>query len=120
MEIKGKLDLDMNRTLVDVTKYQSMISALMYITSSRPDIVHSTCLCLWYTKDFGFELNGFSDADYVGCQDSFKSTSGGTQFLGKKLVRWSLKKQDYTSLSIAKAKYVSLSACCVQDLWIRT
>ncbi|GKC58661.1 hypothetical protein Tco_1086259 [Tanacetum coccineum] len=40
---------------------------------------------LWYTKDSGFELTGFLDADYAGCKDTFKSTSGGTQFLGKKL-----------------------------------
>ncbi|GKA28709.1 retrovirus-related pol polyprotein from transposon TNT 1-94 [Tanacetum coccineum] len=41
---------------------------------------------LWYTKDSGFELTGFSDADYAGCKDTFKSTSGGAQFLGKKLL----------------------------------
>ncbi|GJU81795.1 hypothetical protein Tco_1284160 [Tanacetum coccineum] len=75
---------------------------------------------LWYTKDSGFELTGFSNANYAGCKDTFKSTSGGTQFLGKKLVTWSSKKQDCTSLSIAKAEYVSLSACCAQVLWIRT
>nr|GEU58729.1 retrovirus-related Pol polyprotein from transposon TNT 1-94 [Tanacetum cinerariifolium] len=65
---------------------------------------------LWYTKDFGFELTGFSDVDYAGY--TFKSTSGGAQFLGEKLVSWSSKKQDCTVLSIAEAKYVSLSACC--------
>ncbi|GJW42694.1 retrovirus-related pol polyprotein from transposon TNT 1-94 [Tanacetum coccineum] len=115
MEIKDKLDLDQNRTLVDATKYCSMIGALMYLTSSRPDIVHATCLCaryqakptekhlkevkrifrylrgtvnmgLWYTKDSGFELTGFSDADYAGCKDTFKNTSSGTQFLGEKLL----------------------------------
>nr|GFB79905.1 copia protein [Tanacetum cinerariifolium] len=48
MEIKDKLDLDQNGTLVDATKYHSMIGALMYPTSSRPDIVHATCLCAWY------------------------------------------------------------------------
>nr|GFD06312.1 hypothetical protein [Tanacetum cinerariifolium] len=142
MEIKDKLDLDQNGTLVDATKYRSMIGALMYLTSSRPDIVDATCLCaryqakptekhlkdvkrifhylrgtvntgLWYTKDSGFELTGFSDADYAGCKDSFKSTSGGAQFLGEKLVSWSSKIQDYT-LSTAEAEYVSLSACCTQ------
>nr|GFC84040.1 hypothetical protein [Tanacetum cinerariifolium] len=41
---------------------------------------------LWYTKDSGFELTGFSDADYVGCKVTFKSTFGGAQFLGKKLL----------------------------------
>nr|GEZ38482.1 hypothetical protein [Tanacetum cinerariifolium] len=117
MEIKDKLDLDQNGTPVDATKYHSMIGALMYLTSSRPDIVHATCLCaryqakpiekhlkevkrifrylygtvnmgLWYTKDSGFELTGFSDTDYMGCKDTFKSTSGGAQFLGEKLVLW--------------------------------
>nr|GEW68425.1 retrovirus-related Pol polyprotein from transposon TNT 1-94 [Tanacetum cinerariifolium] len=75
---------------------------------------------LWYTKDSGFKLTGFLDADYAGCKDTFKSTSGGAQFLGEKLVSWSLKKQDYTALSTAKAEYVSLSACCAQVLWMRT
>ncbi|GJV16385.1 retrovirus-related pol polyprotein from transposon TNT 1-94 [Tanacetum coccineum] len=122
MEIKDKLDLDQNRTLVDATKYRSMIGALMYLTSSRPDIVHATCLCaryqakttekhlkevkrifhylwgtinmgLWFMKDSGFELTGFSDADYAGyC----------------------------TALSTAEAEYVSLSACCAQVIWMRT
>nr|GEZ18610.1 Gag-Pol polyprotein [Tanacetum cinerariifolium] len=106
----------------------------------RPGIVHATCLCaryqakptekhlkevkrifrylqgtvntgLWYTKDSGFELTGFSDADYAGCKDTFKSTSGGAQFLGEKLVSWSSKKQDCTALSTAKAEYVSLLLC---------
>nr|GEX01761.1 hypothetical protein [Tanacetum cinerariifolium] len=123
MEIKDKLDPDQNGTPVDATKYHSMIGALMYLTSSRPDIVHATCLCaryqakptekhlkevkrifrylwgtvntgLWYTKDSGFELTGFSDADYAGCSDTFNSTS--------------------------EAEYVSLSACCAQVLWMRT
>nr|GEX97850.1 retrovirus-related Pol polyprotein from transposon TNT 1-94 [Tanacetum cinerariifolium] len=59
------------------------------------------------------------DADYAGCKDTFKSTSGGAQFLAEKLVSWSSKKQDCTSLSTAEAKYVSLSACCAQVLWMR-
>ncbi|GKF05294.1 hypothetical protein Tco_0035962 [Tanacetum coccineum] len=53
---------------------------------------------------------GFLDADYAGCKDTFKSTSRGAHFLGEKLVSWSLKKQDCTALSTAKAKYASLSA----------
>nr|GEZ20459.1 retrotransposon protein, putative, unclassified [Tanacetum cinerariifolium] len=74
MEIKDKLDLDQNGTPLDATKYRSMIGVLMYLTSSRPDIVHATC-------DSGFELTGFLDADYAGCKDTFKSTSSGAQFL---------------------------------------
>ncbi|GKC30383.1 retrovirus-related pol polyprotein from transposon TNT 1-94 [Tanacetum coccineum] len=105
----------------------------------RPDIVHASCLCaryqakttekhlkevkrifcylrgtvnmgLWYMKDSCFELIGFSYVDHAGCQDSFKSTSGETQFLCEKLVSWSSKKQDCTSLSTAEVEYVSLSA----------
>nr|GEX99181.1 Gag-Pol polyprotein [Tanacetum cinerariifolium] len=70
--------------------------------------------------DYGFELTGFLDADYAGCKDTFKSTSGEAQFLGEKLVSWSSKKQDCTALSTTKAEYVSLSACCAQVLWMRT
>nr|GFB70477.1 hypothetical protein [Tanacetum cinerariifolium] len=69
-------DLDQNGTPVDATKYRSMIGALMYLTYNRPDIVHATCLCARY-QDSGFELTGFSDADYAGCKDTFKSTSSG-------------------------------------------
>ncbi|GJT60910.1 retrovirus-related pol polyprotein from transposon TNT 1-94 [Tanacetum coccineum] len=100
MEIKDKLDLDQHGSPVDATKYCSMIGSLMYLTSSRLDIVHATCLCA-----------RVSDADYAGCKDTFKSTSGGAQFLGEKLVSWSSKKQDCTALSTMEAEYVSLSAC---------
>ncbi|GKE18511.1 retrovirus-related pol polyprotein from transposon TNT 1-94, partial [Tanacetum coccineum] len=129
MEIKDKLDLDQNGSPVDATKYRSMIGALMYLTSSRPDIVHATCLCARYQakptekhlkEDSSFKLTRFSNADYTGCKDTFKSTSGGAQFLGKKLVSWSSKKQDCTTLSTAEAEYVSLSTCCAQVLWMRT
>ncbi|GJV39210.1 uncharacterized mitochondrial protein-like protein [Tanacetum coccineum] len=48
IETKNKLDLDKNEIVIDATKYQSMIDALMYLTSSRPDIIHATCLCARY------------------------------------------------------------------------
>ncbi|GKC83582.1 hypothetical protein Tco_1139299 [Tanacetum coccineum] len=75
---------------------------------------------LWYSKDFGFVLIAYADADHAGCNDDCKSTSGGIQFLGDKLVSWSSKKQDYTAMSSAKAEYVSLFACCAQVIWMRT
>nr|GEZ41390.1 hypothetical protein [Tanacetum cinerariifolium] len=53
-------------------------------THPRPDIVHATCLCARY-QDSGFKLTGFSDANYAGCKDTFKSTFGRAQFLGEKL-----------------------------------
>ncbi|GKE21853.1 retrovirus-related pol polyprotein from transposon TNT 1-94 [Tanacetum coccineum] len=98
IEIKDKLDIDKNGTLVDATN------------------IGTVNMGLWYTKDSGFELTRFSDADYAGCKDTFKSTSSGTQFLGEKLVGWSSKKQDCIALSTAKAGYVSLSACYAQVL----
>ncbi|GJU30401.1 hypothetical protein Tco_1173990 [Tanacetum coccineum] len=75
---------------------------------------------LWYSKDSGFELIADADADHAGCNDDCKSTSGGIQFLGEKLVSWSSKKQDCTTMSSAEAEYVSLSACCAQVIWMRT
>ncbi|GKE73084.1 hypothetical protein Tco_1535125, partial [Tanacetum coccineum] len=76
---------------------------------------------LWYLKDTGFELTAFLDSDHAGCLDKRKITSGGIQFLGgDKLVSWSSKKQDYTSMSSAEAEYASLSAYCAQVLWLRT
>nr|GEZ93384.1 retrovirus-related Pol polyprotein from transposon TNT 1-94 [Tanacetum cinerariifolium] len=134
------LDADLNGTPVDQMKYRSKVGALMYLTASRPDIMHATCYCaryqpqptekhltavkrifqylkdtiymgLWYPKDTGFELTAFSYSDHAGCLDSHKSTSGGIQFLGgDKLVNWSSKKQDSTSMSSVEAEYVSLSA----------
>nr|GFB20791.1 retrovirus-related Pol polyprotein from transposon TNT 1-94 [Tanacetum cinerariifolium] len=134
------LDADLSGTPVDQTKYQSMVRALMYVTASRPDIVHSTCYCaryqakptekhltavkwifrylkdtihmgLWFPKDTSFELTAFLDTNHAGCLNLRKSTSGGIQFLGgDKLVSWSSKKQDCTSMSSTEAEYVSLSA----------
>nr|GEY80811.1 retrovirus-related Pol polyprotein from transposon TNT 1-94 [Tanacetum cinerariifolium] len=144
------LDADLSGTPIDQTKYRNMVGALMYLTASRPDIMHATCYCaryqakltkknltavkrifrylkdtihmgLWYPKDIGFEQTAFLNSDHAGCLDSRKSTSGGIQFLGgDKLVSWSSKKQDCTLMSSPEAEYVSLSACCAQVLWMRT
>ncbi|GJS83785.1 putative ribonuclease H-like domain-containing protein [Tanacetum coccineum] len=59
------------------------------------------------------------DADHAGCLDTRKSTSGGIQFLGDKLVSWMSKKQDCTAMSSAEAEYVALSASCAQVMWMR-
>ncbi|GJU72033.1 hypothetical protein Tco_1263438 [Tanacetum coccineum] len=75
---------------------------------------------LWYPKGSSFELTAFSDADHAGCVDTRKSTSGGIQFLGDKLVSWMSKKQDCTAMSSAEAEYVALSASCAQVMWMRT
>ncbi|GJW54248.1 hypothetical protein Tco_0098333 [Tanacetum coccineum] len=149
MAMKPKLDAELSRKLVDQTDYRSKIMSLMYLTSSRPDIVKAVCYCaryqarptekhlkevkrifqylrgtinmgLWYPKDSGFELIAFLDADHARCIDTRKSTSGGIQFLGDKLVSWMSKKQDCTAMSLAKAEYMALSASCAQVMRMRT
>nr|GEV00555.1 hypothetical protein [Tanacetum cinerariifolium] len=74
MAMKPKLDADLSGNRVDQTDYRSKTGSLMYLTSSRPDIVHEGSI---------FGLTAFSDADHAGCIDTRKSTSGGIQFLVK-------------------------------------
>nr|GFA37875.1 hypothetical protein [Tanacetum cinerariifolium] len=111
MATKPKLDEDLGGNPVDQTDYRSKIRSLMYLTSSRSDIVHAG-------SNFG--LTAFSAADHAGCIDTCKSTSGGIQFLGDKLVSWMSKKQDCIAMSSAEAEYVVLSASCAQIMWMRT
>ncbi|GJV24408.1 retrovirus-related pol polyprotein from transposon TNT 1-94 [Tanacetum coccineum] len=149
MATKPKLDADLSGEPVDQTDYRSNIGSLLYLPSSRPDIVQAVCYCvryqarptekhlkevkrifrylrgtinmiLCYSKGSGFELTAFSNADHAGCIDTRKSTSGGIKFLGDKLVNWMSKKQDCTTMSSAEAEYVALSASCAQVMWMRT
>nr|GEX12533.1 copia protein [Tanacetum cinerariifolium] len=59
-----------------------------------------------------FGLTAFSDDDHAGCIDTCKSTSGGIQFLGDKLVSWMSKKQDCTAMSSAEAEYSAIAISC--------
>jgi Reverse transcriptase (RNA-dependent DNA polymerase) len=131
-----KLDKDSAGIPVDVTLYRGMIGSLLYLTASRPDIMYATCLCaryqaepkeshlkavkrifrylkgtpnlgLWYPRDSGFDLTAFSDSDFAGCKIDRKSTTGGCQLLGGKLVSWTSKKQNSVSTSTAEAEYVA-------------
>nr|GEZ23403.1 uncharacterized mitochondrial protein AtMg00810-like [Tanacetum cinerariifolium] len=106
------------KTLLEAKPTEKHLTAVKRIFRYLKDTIH---IGLWYSKDTGFELTSFSDSDHAGCLDSCKSTSGGIQFLGgDKLVSWSSKKQDCTSMYSAEAEYVSLSVCCAQVLWLRT
>ncbi|GJR19072.1 retrovirus-related pol polyprotein from transposon TNT 1-94 [Tanacetum coccineum] len=129
---------------VNETRYRGMIGSLMYLTTSRHDIQFSTCLCaryqanpkesylivvkrifrylkgtpslgLWYPKCSGFDLKGYSDSDYAGCNMDRKITSGACQLLGGKLVCWSAKKQQSVAISSAEAEY-----CCANILWMKS
>nr|GEZ63532.1 hypothetical protein [Tanacetum cinerariifolium] len=138
---KNKMDEDLQGTPVDATLYRGIIGYLMYLTSSRPDLIYAVCLCaryqampnkkhlnvvkhifrhlkgtinmvLWYSKDTGMSLTAYSDADQAGCQDTRRSTSGSTQFLGDKHVRWSSKKQKSTAILSIETEYIALSGYC--------
>nr|GFB32482.1 retrovirus-related Pol polyprotein from transposon TNT 1-94 [Tanacetum cinerariifolium] len=144
-----KLDEDLSGTLVDQTRFRSMVGSLMYLTASRPDLVFAVCMCaryqakptkkhlevlkrvfrylkgtinwgLWYSKDTAMALTAYADADHADCQDTRRSTSGSAQFLGDKLVSWSSKKQQSTAISTTEEEYIVMSGCCAQILWMRS
>ncbi|GKD58427.1 putative ribonuclease H-like domain-containing protein [Tanacetum coccineum] len=123
---------------------RSMIGSLMYLTSSRPDIMFVVCACtkfqvtpkvshfhavkrifsylkgqpklgLWYPTDSPFDLEAYSDSDYAGASLDRKSTTGGCQFLGSRLISWQYKKQSIVSNSTTKAEYVAAASCRGQN-----
>ncbi|GJS08491.1 retrovirus-related pol polyprotein from transposon TNT 1-94 [Tanacetum coccineum] len=110
------LDADLSGTPIDQSrpteKHLKEIKRIFWY------LKNTIIIGLWYPKDTGFKLTAFSYSDHAGCLDTRKSTSGVLG--GDKLVKWSSKKHDCTSTSSTEADYVSLSACCVQVLWIGT
>ncbi|GKD74088.1 hypothetical protein Tco_1332370 [Tanacetum coccineum] len=148
METQKALLKDEDGEEVDVHLYRSMIGSLMYLTSSRPDIMFVVCACaryqvnpkvshlhvvkrifrylkgqpklgLWYPKDSPFDLVAYTDSDYAGASMYRKSTIGGCQFLGCRLISWQCKKQTVVANSTTEAEYVAASSCCGQVLWIQ-
>nr|GFA68633.1 hypothetical protein [Tanacetum cinerariifolium] len=117
----GLQDPDGEDVDVDVHTYRSMIGSLMYLTSSRQGIMFAgkPHLGLWYPKDSPFNLVAYSDSDYAGASLDRKSTTGGCQFLGCRLISWQCKKQTVVATSFTKAKYVAAASCCAQVLWIQ-
>nr|GEW74980.1 putative ribonuclease H-like domain-containing protein [Tanacetum cinerariifolium] len=76
-------------------------------------------LGLWYPKDSPFNLVAFSDSDYTGASLYRKSTIGGYQFLGYRLISWQCKKQTVVATSSTEAEYIAAASCCAQVLWIQ-
>ncbi|GJS01153.1 retrovirus-related pol polyprotein from transposon TNT 1-94 [Tanacetum coccineum] len=76
-------------------------------------------LGLWYPKDSPFDLVAYTDSDYAGASLDRKSTTGGCQFLGSRLISWQCKKQTVVANSTTEAEYVAASSCCGQVLWIQ-
>ncbi|GKA55140.1 hypothetical protein Tco_0754089 [Tanacetum coccineum] len=88
---KSKLDEDKEGKAVDPSHYRGMIGTLLYLI-----------------------------ANHVGCQDTHRSTSSSMQFLRDRLVSWSSKRQKSTAISNTEAKYIAMSGCCAQILWMRS
>nr|GEX30219.1 hypothetical protein [Tanacetum cinerariifolium] len=76
-------------------------------------------LGLWYPKDSLFDLVAYTDSDYARASLDKKSTTGGCQYLGSRLISWQCKRQIVVANSITEAEYVSASSCCGQVLWIQ-
>ncbi|GKF88554.1 hypothetical protein Tco_0259431 [Tanacetum coccineum] len=110
METQKPLLKDKDGEEVDVHLYRSMIGSLMYLKSSRSDIMFAVCACarykvnpkvlhlhvvkrifrylkgqpklgLFYPKDSPFDLVAYTNSDYAGASLDRKSTTGGCQFL---------------------------------------
>nr|GEW02928.1 putative ribonuclease H-like domain-containing protein [Tanacetum cinerariifolium] len=99
---------------VDVHTYRSMIVKRIFrYLKGKPH------LGLWYSKDSPFNLVAYSDSDYAGTSLDRKSTTGGCQFPGCRLISWQCKKQTVVATSITEAEYVAAASCCAQVLWIQ-
>ncbi|GKA11104.1 hypothetical protein Tco_0690537 [Tanacetum coccineum] len=132
METNKVLLKDEEAADVDVHLYRSMIGSLMYLTAFRPDIIFAVCTCArfqvtpktshlhvvkrifrylkghpklgqWYPRYSSFNLEAFSDSDYAGASLDRKSTTGGCQFLRRRLISWQCKKQTIVSNSTTEA-----------------
>nr|GEV72729.1 uncharacterized mitochondrial protein AtMg00810-like [Tanacetum cinerariifolium] len=92
-------------------------------SSEFPNRVYKLDKALYGLKqdpEHGFDLKAYSDSDYAGCNLDRKSTLGGCQILGGKLVCWTAKKQSSVAMSSAEVEYVAAAGCCAQVLWIKS
>ncbi|GJW74792.1 retrovirus-related pol polyprotein from transposon TNT 1-94 [Tanacetum coccineum] len=148
MSTEIKLTKDDEVDSVDSSKYRGMISSLLYLTASRPDIMFSVCLCahfqenpktthleavkhifryirgtthlgLWYSKGTRIETIVYADSDHTGDYVDRKSTSGVCTFMRCCLTSWFAKKQTALIISKTKAQYVSTGKACQQALWMK-
>ncbi|GKB67629.1 hypothetical protein Tco_0929041, partial [Tanacetum coccineum] len=110
----NNLGPDESGVSINETLLRGMIGSLMYLTTSRPNIQFSTCLCARYQANP-------KESHLVVVKRIFrKSTSRGCQILRGKLVCWSAKKQSSVAMSSAKAEYVATVGCYAQVLWIKS
>ncbi|GKB46174.1 retrovirus-related pol polyprotein from transposon TNT 1-94 [Tanacetum coccineum] len=117
---KSKLDEDLQGNPVDATLYRGMIGSLMYLTSSRPDLIYAVCLCARYqAKPTEKHLNVVTRI-FRYLKGTINMGLWYSKDTGDKLVSWSSKKQKCTAISSTEAEYIALSGCCAQILWMRS
>ena len=132
---------------MDPTLFRSLAEALQYLTITRPDLsfsVNSICQYMHAPTEDHFralkrilryvkgtvhhglqlhrtsshELLAYSDADWAGCPDTQRFTSGYLIFFGPNLVSWCSKKQSIVSHSSAEAECRSLAITTAEVAWI--
>ncbi|GJY46661.1 putative ribonuclease H-like domain-containing protein, partial [Tanacetum coccineum] len=113
METKLPLTKDEEAFDVDVHLYLNAVKRIFKYLKGKPN------LGLWYPRESPFDLEAFSDSDYGGSNLDRKSTTGGCQFLGQRLISWQCKKQTIVATSTTEAEYVAAANCCGQVLWVQ-
>jgi hypothetical protein len=148
VDTQAKLSEDDGPPIADATSYRSLTGALQYLTFSRPDIayaVQQVCLHMHTPRephltalkrilrylcgslDYGLllrpspasELVVYTDADWAGCPDTRRSTSGYAVFLGANLVSWAAKRQPVVSRSSVEAEYRAVANGVAEASWPR-
>ncbi|GKA80808.1 putative ribonuclease H-like domain-containing protein [Tanacetum coccineum] len=106
IELNKPLVKDEDGVEVDVHEYRSMIGSLMYLTASRPDIMFAVCACARFQVTLkASHLHAI--VIMAGQALAGKSTTGGCQFLGRRLISWQCKKQTIMANSTTEAEYVA-------------
>ncbi|GJW83981.1 retrovirus-related pol polyprotein from transposon TNT 1-94, partial [Tanacetum coccineum] len=120
MATQPKMGANLSGTPVDQTKYQSMIGSLMYLTSTRLDLVHATCYYAQYqarpTEKHLKEVKRI----FRYLKKTINMGLWYPKDSADKLVSWSSKKQDCSAMSTAETEYIALSTSCAQVFWMRT
>ena len=148
LEVNVKYSKNDGEPITDPTLYRRVVGSLVYLTVTRPDIAHAVQLVSQFvsdprrlhltalhriirylrsTSDLGLpyyksalpQLQAYSDADYGGCPDTRRSTTGYCSFLGSSLLSWKSKKQPTVSKSSTEAEYRAMSAVCSEIVWLR-
>jgi histone deacetylase 1/2 len=148
IDTKPKVSSSTGVEVPDASFYRSIAGALQYLTLTRPDIAYTVgqiCLHMHSPRDVHWNLvkrllryikgtsghglvlhassttdiAAYSDADWAGCPDTRRSTSGFCVYLGSSLISWSSKRQPTVSRSSAEAEYRSVANTVAECCWLR-